>query len=198
MLAELYDDVLSAPALPVHGNISVTIPKPPVTAPVVSPKTAPVAAPVLAPVVTAKAPVAAPVTVAPVVAQPAYDDLLSSPSGLVHSTLVLGPVYSVSAPTTPGAAPAAKQIVPAPVIQPATAPFGVVNDEHIQGTASLEGGQNSPPVTAGANEPGLNSSVTEGITTMKKHWLWILAILLAIIGIWYYNPGNILGRTAAA
>lgn len=57
---------------------------------------------------------------------------------------------------------------------------------------SLTGGPNSPATPAYSNEPGLDTN--GGKFNMQKHWVWILAIVLILAALWYYNPGNILGR----
>lgn len=57
---------------------------------------------------------------------------------------------------------------------------------------AILGNANSPPSQTGANDPGLNSKsiFSDGATQMKKHWLWILAILAVILGFWYYSSSS--------
>lgn len=64
--------------------------------------------------------------------------------------------------------------------------------EHVEPSLSVAGAKNSSPVQAGANDPGLNSKsiFSDGATQMKKHWLWILAILAVILGFWYYSSSS--------
>jgi hypothetical protein len=51
---------------------------------------------------------------------------------------------------------------------------------------SLEGGENSPPETPGANDPGLASKISIGGFSVSKKWMWIIAILAIILGLWYF------------
>jgi hypothetical protein len=60
-------------------------------------------------------------------------------------------------------------------------------------STSILGGENSPPVEKGANDPGLNSSSIfsdETRAKVKKHWLWILIALVLALFAWKYFAGS--------
>jgi len=58
-------------------------------------------------------------------------------------------------------------------------------------SASLEGGVNSPAITPDPNSPGLASnSILRGITVSKK-WMWIILIVVALLGLWYFYGSSL-------
>ena len=66
-----------------------------------------------------------------------------------------------------------------------SAPASSVHSNLLQQT-SIEGGENSPPVSLGANDPGLNSAATAKGFTMSSTWKWIIGIVLALLALWYF------------
>ena len=56
--------------------------------------------------------------------------------------------------------------------------------------ASIEGGENSPPVSPDANNPGLNTESPAQGGSMSK-WLWIALVALAALFLfWYMKPAT--------
>ena len=54
-------------------------------------------------------------------------------------------------------------------------------------STSLTGGENSPATPPAANDPGLETTrVPTKENPMKKHWKWIVAVLVALLALWYF------------
>jgi hypothetical protein len=73
---------------------------------------------------------------------------------------------------------------------------GNVHNNFLMFETSLTGSKNNVPTAPGANSPGLEAAEQlppEG-NRMKKHWLWIVGIILAVLlGLWYFG-----GKSSAA
>ncbi len=92
---------------------------------------------------------------------------------------------------------------PAPVEQPVTVAVngsGIEASMGLNQSVSLTGLPNSPGTASGANSPGL-SNEPEGESGNPANggkamlfWALIIAVIIGLI--WYFNPGNILNRTA--
>jgi hypothetical protein len=77
-------------------------------------------------------------------------------------------------------------------------------EEGLVPTIPTLGGINSPPVPPGSNDPGLNPLVSSksltdafGGSMTKKHWLIVAAVLLLLVGLWYFGVFSG-GATSAA
>lgn len=70
---------------------------------------------------------------------------------------------------------------------------GNVLNNTLMFATSLTGSPNNVPTEAGANDPGLEPETngTSGGNLMRKHWLWIVGIiLLVLLGLWYYGGSS--------
>ena len=64
----------------------------------------------------------------------------------------------------------------------------------VEPALSITGGENSPPQSPAANDPGLESSSTftgPTVPAPKKNWMMILIVALAVIfGVWYFSESE--------
>jgi hypothetical protein len=69
----------------------------------------------------------------------------------------------------------------------------LATEDGLSPTLSNLGGPNSPGVPQGSNDPGLveKADLTDanfiGGNMTKKHWLIIAAVLLLLVGLWYFG-----------
>jgi len=77
-----------------------------------------------------------------------------------------------------------------PTVQASLAPSSPGTVGELPQSISLTGGPNSPATSADANIPGLISNSGGMKDVMKKHWVWIVVILLVLAGLWYFSGSS--------